>query len=315
MSSPDRSGHVPVLVDRVTEFLVTDPGGSYLDLTVGAAGHLKALSERLDPGARLYGLDRDPAAVVAAEATLRDCRQPVTLVNASYSDIESVAADLDDRYFDGILLDLGLSSLQLDDPTRGFSYRFDGPLDMRFDPESGDPSAADLANTLTERELAEIIRTYGEERRAKRLAKAIVKERQAEMILTTSQLTLVVDSVVPRHERNKTLARVFQAFRIAANRELEGLGDTLPVLVGLLRQGGRLAVISYHSLEDRIVKRFFQAEVKGCVCAPEVPVCVCGHEPRLKIHTRRPVVPEAAEVGMNPRARSAKLRVAERLGG
>lgn len=263
----------------------------------------------------MYGLDRDPAAVAAARETLRDCRQPVTLVNASYSDIKTVTADLDDRRFDGILLDLGLSSLQLDDPARGFSHRFEGPLDMRFDPESGELSAADLIDALTEEELADVFRTYGEERRARRLAREIVKERQAEMILTTSHLARIIERATPAQHRNKTLARIFQALRIAVNRELDRLESTLPDLLELLQAGGRVAVIAYHSLEDRVVKRFFQREAKGCLCPPETPVCICDHTPQVKILTRRPIIPEPAEIDANPRARSAKLRVAERVTG
>lgn len=305
--------HVPVLRDDVVRLLTTRSQGAYLDLTVGGGGHLKALSDRLDASARLYGLDRDPAATATSKINLADVPQRVTIVNASYRDAETVSAEFDDKMFDGVLLDLGLSSLQLDDPGRGFTFRFEGPLDMRFDPESGDPTAADLVNTLEERELVEILRTYGEESRARRLVQAIVRERRTRMVLTTAQLAGIVESVVPPRESTKTLARVFQALRIAVNRELEQLEETLPRLIHLLTVGGRIAVISYHSLEDRIVKRLFQREAKGCICPPEVPVCICGHVPHLRIITRRPIVPAIDEIRDNSRARSAKLRVAERV--
>ena len=313
MVSSERS-HVPVLVDEVVRLLATRPNGAYLDLTVGGGGHLRALSGRLDSQARLYGIDRDPEAAATARISLAELPQRVTIVNASYAEAEAVAADLGDALFDGILLDLGLSSLQLDDPDRGFTYRFDGPLDMRFDPQSGDPTAADLINSLEEKELVHLLRTYGEESRARRLAEAIVRERRARMVVTTRQLADIVERIVPHRDLNKSLARVFQAFRIAVNRELETLEAALPRLIELLTAGGRLAVISYHSLEDRLGKRLFQFEAKGCICPPESPVCICGHTPRLRAVTRRPVVPTAVEIANNSRARSAKLRVAERLG-
>jgi 16S rRNA (cytosine1402-N4)-methyltransferase len=281
--------HQPVMADVVTELLITDNHGAYLDLTAGGAGHLLVLASRLDPSARIYGADVDPEAVERAGRALKEDR------------------------FDGILLDLGISSYQLDDPSRGISFRFDGPLDMRFDPASG-TSAADLVNRLPEDELRRILREYGEERQAAGIAVAIVKERQRGMILTTAQLRDIVLSVVrPPHE-TKALARVFQALRIAVNRELDQLSGVLPVALSLLKPGGRLAVISYHSLEDRIVKRFFQAEVKGrCTCPSELARCVCGATPTLRMVTRRPLAPSDDEIKFNSRARSARLRVAERL--
>lgn len=313
MASSEGS-HVPVLVEEVVRLLATRPNGAYLDLTVGGGGHLKALSGRLEAGARLYGIDRDPGAATTARTNLADLPQPVTIVNASYAEAVAVVAGFGDALFDGILLDLGLSSLQLDDPGRGFTYRFEGPLDMRFDPQSGGPTAADLINSLEEKELVDLLRTYGEESRARRLAEAIVRERRARMVLTTRQLADIVEQVVPHRDRNKTLSRVFQALRIVVNGELQALEATLPRLIELLTVGGRLAVISYHSLEDRLVKHLFQFEAKGCICPPESPICNCGHIPRLRIVTRRPVVPTPEEIKHNSRARSAKFRVAERLG-
>jgi 16S rRNA (cytosine1402-N4)-methyltransferase len=235
------------------------------------------------------------------------------VVQTAFADIATAAEDFADKEFDGILIDLGVSSYQLDEPSRGISFRFDGPLDMRFDPGAGQP-ASELVNRLEEKRLREIIAEYGEERQAARIARAIVRERQRRMILTTSQLRdIILAEVAPPHQ-TKSLARVFQALRIAVNEELEQLSRVLPVALSLLKYGGRLAVIAYHSLEDRIVKRFFQREARGaCVCPPELPQCVCGAKPRLKLITRRPVVPDEAEIEQNPRARSARLRVAERL--
>ncbi len=314
MGSKDDRGHVPVLVDDVVRLLVSRLDGAYCDLTAGAGGHLRALSLVLGSSARLYGVDRDPSAVAAARANLADVPQAVTIINSIYSETEAVAAAFDDTHLDGILLDLGLSSLQLDDPERGFTFRFEGPLDMRFDPSAGGANAADLVNTSTEKALADMLFRYGEESRARRLAKQLVRERRQRMILTTADLKRVVESIVPPPQRTKTLARVFQALRIAVNRELEHLEQTLPKLLSLLRPGGRLAVISYHSLEDRMVKQFFAREAKGCLCPREVPVCVCGHVPQVTILTRRPITPSEEEIRVNSRARSAKLRVAEKVG-
>jgi 16S rRNA (cytosine1402-N4)-methyltransferase len=305
--------HQPVMADVVTELLITNIQGVYLDLTAGGGGHLLALASRLDSSARIYGADVDPEAVERAGRALKATSQFRGIVQTAFADIGRAVRGLEEDRFDGILLDLGISSYQLDDPSRGISFRFDGPLDMRFDPSSG-MSAADLVNRLSEGELRKILREYGEERQAAGIAVAVVKERQRGMILTTAQLRDIVLSVVnPPHE-TKALARVFQALRIAVNRELDQLSSVLPVALSLLKPGGRLAVISYHSLEDRIVKRFFQQEVKGrCSCPPELPQCVCGAAPTVKMVTRRPLAPTEAEIVVNSRARSARLRVAERL--
>jgi len=313
MGQGSERSHVPVMVAEVIGLLITRRDGAYLDLTAGAGGHLGALAAELDPSARLYGLDRDPEAVAVATRHLDGSRQKTKVVQSSYADAVAARAAFDDTTYDGMLLDLGLSSLQLDDPGRGFSFRHEGRLDMRFDPEAGGPTAAELVNSLSEERLTDIISRYGEEKRARRLAGAIVRERRKKMILTTAELAGVVQSQVSPNHLNKTLARVFQALRIAVNRELEILEAALPDLLTLLNAGGRLAVIAYHSLEDRIVKQFFQREAKGCICPPEIPVCVCGRTPTVKIITRRPVTPSDAEIAQNTRARSAKLRVAERL--
>ncbi len=305
--------HLPVMAGEVVELLKTDPNGIYLDLTVGTGGHLEALAQNLADDARLYGIDKDQQALELAEKKLKTCKQNIQLVCASYGEAVTVLKNYPDVSFDGMLMDLGLSSLQLDEMGRGFSFRDDGPLDMRFDPQLGRRTAADLIQTATEKELAEIIKTYGEQRQARKIAKAIVTERQDKMILTTLQLKDIINRIIPAPFQNKACARVFQALRIEVNNELSILEQALPDLLTMLNEKGRMAVITYHSLEDRIVKRFFQKEVKGCTCPPEFPICNCGNKPNLKFVNRKPILPGESEIRENPRARSAKLRVAERI--
>ena len=305
--------HVPVMVDEIVRLLTTDLDGAYLDLTTGMGGHLKALSAALNPEARLYGFDRDAEALELARRNLRHCTQLKQLVNAWFADIDEKTRELQDRAFDGILLDLGLSSLQLDDPRRGFAFQQEGPLDMRFDQRAEVPTAADLVNSLNREDLADLLRRYGEERQATRLAAAIVRERQKQVILTTTHLADVVAQVIKPPHRTKSLARVFQALRIAVNRELDQLEEVLPKAVGLLNGGGRLAVISYHSLEDRTVKQYFRREATDCICPPKQPACTCGHKAIIKEVNRRVIVPTENEVAQNSRARSAKLRIAEKI--
>ncbi|UCG63085.1 MAG: 16S rRNA (cytosine(1402)-N(4))-methyltransferase RsmH [Candidatus Zixiibacteriota bacterium] len=306
-------GHEPVLVQQVVRYLATVLDGAYLDLTVGPGGHLKALAQALEQDARLYGVDRDAAAVRLAQKNLQGLPQVKAIIRTSYSRVDSVVSEFGDTSFDGILLDLGISSLQLDDPRRGFSFRYDGPLDMRFDTGSDEPTAADLINTLGENELANIIRNFGEQRNAGQLARAIVRERQSKMLRTTAELRDLILKTAKTSQEHKTLARVFQAFRIAVNKELEHLEAVLPMAVDLVSKGGRLAVISYHSLEDRMVKRYMRQQVKGCVCPETFDVCVCGRRPSLKMVTRRAVTASPQEQQLNPRSRSAKLRVAEKI--
>ena len=302
-----------MLAGRVVELLVTRSEGAYLDLTAGGGGHLKALAGHLKPKARLYAADVDPEAVERVSRELADLTQLRAVVQTAFADVGNALVEFEDRTFDGILIDLGVSSFQLDEPSRGISFRYDGPLDMRFNPDAGEPASA-LINSLGVENLRDLIDEYGEERQAARIARAIVKERQQQMILTTAQLRDVILAVVAPPHQTKSLARVFQALRIAVNRELEQLHRVLPVALSLLNPGGRLAVIAYHSLEDREVKRFIQREARGnCTCPPELPQCVCGARPTLKAITRHPVVPDEAEITANPRARSARLRVAERL--
>ena len=314
MASRRNEGHhEPVLAGRVVELLITKVDGAYLDLTAGGGGHLKALAGHLDSKARLYASDADPEAVARVRRELADLVQLRAVVQTAFADIGSALVEFEDRTFDGILIDLGVSSFQLDEPSRGISFRYDGPLDMRFNPEAGQP-ASELINSLGVEDLRDLIYEYGEERQAARIAREIVRERQSQMILTTSQLRDIILAVVAPPHQTKSLARVFQALRIAVNRELEQLEQVLPAAVSLLNPGGRLAVLAYHSLEDRQVKRFIQREARGaCTCPPEFPQCVCGAKPTVKAITRHPIIPDDAEVALNPRARSARLRVAERL--
>jgi 16S rRNA (cytosine1402-N4)-methyltransferase len=305
--------HQPVLVERVTELLITDTRGAYLDLTAGGGGHMRALAERLDKDARLYGTDVDSEAVERTKQALAGLVQKTTVLQTAFADIGEAVSDLPEQTFDGILLDLGISSDQLDSAERGISFRLDGPLDMRLNRDSGG-TAAELLNSCEEHRLREILTEFGEERRAAGIAAAIVRERQRGMILTTTQLRDIVLSVSRPPHQNKTLARVFQALRIAVNREMDQLSRVLPVALSLLNPGGRLAVIAYHSLEDRQVKRFYQQQASGiCTCPPGLPDCVCGATPSLTLITRKPVKPTEAEITQNPRSRSARLRVAEKV--
>jgi 16S rRNA (cytosine1402-N4)-methyltransferase len=263
------------------------------------------------PDGRLLGLDRDPAAVEMAGARLVPFGGRVVLVHSSFSRLTEVAHAHQFTPVDGVLFDLGFSSLQLADPQRGFAFTTDGPLDMRFDPGSGEPTAADLVNGLSAEELAALLIRYGEEKHARRIAEAIVAARP---LYTTAELAAVVERVVKQRERIHPATRTFQALRIAVNDELAALEATLPQAVEVLAPGGRLAVISFHSLEDRVVKRFLRQESRDCICPPEAPVCTCGHRATLRLVSRKPIRPTAEEVADNPRARSARLRVAERIG-
>lgn len=305
--------HLPVMAPEVVKFLVTDREGSYLDLTAGLGGHLQALAQALSSQARLYGLDKDAEAVMLARQRLAGFSQVKQIACAPFGDLEVVMDGVGESALDGILLDLGLSSYQLDKSQRGFSFRLDGPLDMRFDPQSDSITAADLINSSTENQLVHIIRSFGEERQARRIARAIVRRRASGPLETTSQLAEAVAATVPGAHRMKSLARVFQAFRIAVNGELHCLEQVLPRALSRLKVGGRLAVISYHSLEDRLVKHFFRRECGQCICPPRLPQCACGATARVRLVTRRAVTASAAEKQDNPRSRSARLRVVQRL--
>ena len=309
----NKSSHQPVLVAEVVELLAGDPAGAYIDLTAGGGGHLKALAKSLGSVARIYGLDKDPEAVERARRNLADFGQVKQIVHAAYGDLKAVAGRIGETSYDGILIDLGLSSDQLAAAERGFSFSVDGPLDMRFDPGSGRPSAAELINSLDKNDLTAILRDFGEVKQAARMAGAIVRERQDRMLTTTQDLASIVKDHTPPLHRNKLLACVFQSFRIAVNGELAELTQVLPDTLSCLKTDGRLAIISYHSLEDRIVKRFFQNAALGCTCPPKLPVCACGKKPQVEIITRRSITPSDEEKAHNPRSRSARLRVVRKL--
>jgi 16S rRNA (cytosine1402-N4)-methyltransferase len=303
------STHQPVLYHATLDALQLRSNGRVIDATVGAGGHAAGILETTAPDGYLLGLDADPTALDLARTRLARFGARAKLIHANFGDLEPVARREGFDQVDGILFDLGLSSLQVDDASRGFSFQRDGPLDMRFDPSHG-PNAADLINTLPERELADLLWCYGEERAARRIARAIVVSRPIE---TTGQLAGIVARIVRGRPGHHPATRTFQAIRIAVNRELDALERALPQAVNLLRPGGRLAVISFHSLEDRRVKDFFRQESRDCICPPDLPVCTCHHRATLKSVTRRPIEPSSDEVSQNPRSRSAKLRVAERL--
>jgi len=310
-------GHLPVLVDEVIEMLAPAPGSLHIDATLGGGGHTERILEAASPDGRLLGLDADPAAIARVEARLRArFGDRLVLRQANFRELADIAPTAGFAAVDGCLFDLGLSSFQLADRERGFGFRAGGPLDMRFDPTRGVP-AAELLASLDARELTALFRRYGEEPKAPRIARAIVDTRRVAPIATAEELATLVERVVPPNprirRRTHPATRVFQALRIAVNEELDALMAGLAAALDLLRPGGRLVVLSYHSLEDRIVKRFFQAERRGCVCPPELPVCVCGRNPRLRLVTSPSLTPTATEIAVNPRARSARLRAAERL--
>ncbi|HMA34976.1 MAG TPA: 16S rRNA (cytosine(1402)-N(4))-methyltransferase RsmH [Chloroflexia bacterium] len=312
--------HEPVLYQETLTALAVIPGGSYIDGTVGAGGHAAGILERAAPGGRLLGLDQDPQALDLARAQLAPFGAQAVLVHANFAALGEVAPARGFLANAGLLLDLGVSSMQIDSPVRGFSFLADAPLDMRMDPTAGPPTAADLVNHLPEGELADLLYRYGEEPASRRIARRIAAERQQAPIGTTSRLATIVLAAVggrPAGPRGRIhpATRTFQALRIAVNHELDVLPPALDAALALLRPGGRLAVIAFHSLEDRIVKQFIQQEVKGCICPPELPVCQCGRVPRLRAISKGAIQASAAEINRNPRARSARLRVAERLPG
>jgi len=307
--------HLSVLPAEALALLAPHSGGIYVDGTVGGGGHARLILEASSPDGRLIGLDRDPAALRAAAALLAPFGERVTLCRGSFGDLDNHLGALGVEEVDGILLDLGVSSHQLDTPERGFSFRDDGPLDMRMDPAQ-QPTAAVLLAQADATELQRIFRDYGEERWAGRIAREVVRTRAAAPLATTRQLAELVCRVVPGGQvphRIHPATRVFQALRIAVNDELGALRAGLTAALDRLRPGGRLVVISFHSLEDRLVKQGFRAAASSCVCPPRLPVCVCGRQAQVKILTSRGVRAAEAEIAANPRARSAVLRAVERL--
>ena len=308
-----KAGHLPVMVDEVLEILAPHPSSLQIDATLGGAGHAERILEACAPDGRLLGLDADGAAIARAGRRLARFGERAVLRQANFRDLAGVAPAAGFGAVDGLLLDLGLSSDQLADTERGFGFRAGGRLDMRFD-TGVDRSAAELLATLEAAELADIFRRYGEERFAGRIARAIVEARSKQPVETAEQLAALVQRVAPapKVRRIHPATRVFQALRIAVNDELGALEAGLAASLELLRPGGRLAVLSYHSLEDRTVKRFIADEQRGCVCPPRVPVCVCGRQPRLR-SLGKSRTPGPAEIQSNPRSRSARLRGAERV--
>ena len=304
------------MVQEVMDALLPQPGTTHVDATLGGGGHAVRILEATSPDGRLLGLDADPAAVERTAARLARFGDRAVLRQANFGELADVAADEGFHGVNGVLFDLGLSSYQLADAERSFSFRSEGPLDMRFDPGRGAP-ASDLVRDLDAAALTRLFREYGEEPFAGRIARAIVREREHAAIDTGRRLAEVVESAVPGgipgRRRVHPATRVFQALRIAVNRELEVLQAGLAAALDLLGPGGRLVVLSYHSLEDRAVKRFIAAERRGCTCPPELPVCVCGRTPRLRPVGPNPSMPSEQEVLANPRARSARMRAAERL--
>ena len=306
--------HISVLLQECLDGLNIKPDGIYVDGTLGGAGHSRCIAERLTTG-RLIGIDRDPVALKAAGERLKPFGDKVTLVHSNFCDMAQVLKDLDIPGVDGILLDLGVSSPQLDDGQRGFSYMADAPLDMRMN-NCDSLDACTVVNTWSQEELKRILYTYGEERYAPQIAAAICRRRQQSPVSTTLELVDIIRSAMPPmalREKQHPAKRSFQAIRIAVNDELGAVEKIMTDAVDLLNPGGRLAIITFHSLEDRIVKLGMNEWAKGCTCPPGFPVCVCGKKPRVKVISRKPIIASETELEENPRSRSAKLRVCEKI--
>jgi 16S rRNA (cytosine1402-N4)-methyltransferase len=304
--------HTSVLLNETVDLVMKPPGGTYVDMTLGGGGHS---SEILKRGGYVLGIDRDADAIRAADERLSKISDNYILINKNFSEIKSILNELEIKEIDGFIMDLGVSSYQLDEVERGFSYMNDAPLDMRMDKTSA-LDAAKVVATYSEEELERIIKEYGEERWAKRIARFIVEAREIEPITTTGRLVTIIKAAIPKGARldgPHPAKRTFQAIRIEVNGELKILEKAIEDAVGFLKKGGRIGVITFHSLEDRIVKNTFAKLAKGCVCPPGFPVCTCGRVPQVKLITRKPVVPTEEELKANPRSRSAKLRAAERI--
>ncbi len=310
---PSATDHIPVLAEEVRELLAVERGDTVIDATFGAGGHAELLAADLRGEGKLIAIDRDPTARTYFERFRRRTGVQARFLRGEFATVLGQLA-ANGMKADAILLDLGVSSMQIDQPERGFSYAVDAPLDMRMD-TSADMTAADFVNELSERDLEVIFRRYGEERFARSIAREIVRRRRVEPFERTAQLVDTIRAAIPAPARfgdGHPARRVFQALRIAVNDELGQLDEALPAAVEMLRPGGRVAVISFHSLEDRIVKRYFREQEKGCVCPPDFPVCACGREPVVRVVTRKAVRPSPRETALNPRATSARLRVAEK---
>ncbi len=307
--------HISVLLDETVDSLNIKPNGIYVDGTLGGGGHSLEICKRLGDGGRLIGIDQDMDAIRAATERLSDYSDKVTIVHSNYQDIDSVLKGLAIGGVDGIILDLGVSSYQLDNVDRGFTYREDTPLDMRMD-QSNSMTAKDIVNDYSEEELFHVIRDYGEDGFAKNIAKHIVRARQEKPIETTGELNEIIKAAIPAKMRQGTghpSKKTFQAIRIELNKELEVLENSLDKMIELLNPGGRLSIITFHSLEDRIVKNIFRKNMNPCTCPPGFPVCVCGKAPTGKVITRKPIIPSSEELEDNKRAKSSKLRVFEKV--
>ena len=304
-----KPAHIPVLIEETIGALDVQPGGRYIDCTLGGGGHAAGILERSSPGGQLLGIDADPDAIKIARARLEAYSGSTLIINENFVNLQAICYKHDFLPVHGILFDLGLSSMQLNGNGRGFSFQHGAPLDMRLNPNQ-ELTAADIVNTYSESELAYLIKTYGEEGHSRRIARRIVQERP---IRTTLQLARAIEGAIGRRGRIHPATKTFQALRISVNQELEHLESVLRQAVSLLGFEGRLVVISYHSLEDRIVKQFMQREAKDCICPPSTPICVCGHAASLRLVRKRVITPSPAEVQVNPRSHSARLRVAERV--
>jgi 16S rRNA (cytosine1402-N4)-methyltransferase len=310
MAMTNAPGHEPVMLEECISALQVQRGGRYIDCTVGGGGHAAAILEESSPGGRLIGIDADPHAIRVARGKLKPYGKDAILVNENFKYLENICTRHGFSPVNGVLFDLGMSSLQLEEAGRGFSFRQDSPLDMRFS-DRQDLTAADIVNTYPEVELARLLHRYGEEQRNRQIARCIVERRP---LGTTQELARVVEQAVGgTRGRIHPATKTFQALRIAVNHELENLELALEQAVNLLGNGGRLIVISFHSLEDRLVKGFFRREAQWCICPPGMPACICGHTPRLKVLSKKAFRPSLVEVQTNPRSRSARMRIAERI--
>ncbi len=307
--------HISVLLDETIDSLNIKPTGVYVDGTLGGGGHSLEICKRLGEGGRLIGIDQDMDAIAAATKRLEAYKDKVDIIHSNYQDIESCMRELSIGGVDGIVLDLGVSSYQLDNVDRGFTYREDTPLDMRMD-QSQSRTAKDIVNNYSEMDLFRVIRDYGEDSFAKNIAKHIVKAREDGPIETTGQLNEIIKAAIPAKVRQGTghpSKKTFQAIRIELNHELEVLENSIDKMIELLNPGGRLCIITFHSLEDRIVKNIFRRNMNPCTCPPSFPVCTCGQAPKGKIITRKPIIPSEEEIADNKRAKSSKLRVFEKF--
>jgi len=306
--------HEPVLLNEVLEYLDPQPNENFIDCTVGGGGHAKEILKRTSPQGKLLGIDLDPQAILATKKELSKYKNRFILVNDNYQNLNQIIYDTRFNKINGIILDLGLSSFQMQDQTRGFSFKGSTFLDMRFGPQG--QTAADILNNYSQLNLEDIFKKYGEERYSKQIAGKIVEYRKSQVIKTTDQLVSIIDEVYknkPKPRKIHPATKVFQALRIEVNQELENIKNILPVTLNSLEKGGRLVIISFHSLEDRLVKDFLKAQAKNCICPPQIPVCKCNNKAKVKILTKKVITATSGEISQNPRSRSAKLRAAVKL--